>query len=53
VALLFAVAIVAVIVVAIALGASTTKTVHDMQVVFHDVQRDVNALNQLVSGNTS
>jgi hypothetical protein len=52
VALLVAVVVVAAIVVAIAVAASGTKTVHDMQVVFHNVQQDVNALNSLVSGNT-
>jgi eukaryotic-like serine/threonine-protein kinase len=51
-ALLFAVAVVAAIVIAIAVAGSATKTVHDMQVVFHNVQQDVNALNSLVSGNT-
>jgi hypothetical protein len=38
--------------IAIAVASSSSKTVHDMQVVFHNVQQDVNALNQLVSGNT-
>jgi serine/threonine-protein kinase len=52
VALLVALGVVAVIVAIIVLAASSTATVHDMQVVFHNVQRDVNALNQLVGGNT-
>jgi serine/threonine-protein kinase len=52
VALLVAVAVVAAIVVVIAVAASGTKTFHDMQVVFHNVQQDVNHLTDLVNANT-
>jgi serine/threonine-protein kinase len=51
-ALLVAVAVVAAIVIVIAVAASSTKTVQDMQVVFHSVQQDVNHLIDLVNRNT-
>jgi serine/threonine-protein kinase len=50
-ALLVALAVVAAVVAAIVLASQST-TYHDMQVVFRNVQQDVNALDSLVSNNT-
>lgn len=49
---LVALVVVAAIVAAIAIATSSTNSAQDQNVVFHDTQSDVNALNNLVSNNT-